>query len=124
MPDTRGAREFNRLAWRSDLNPTAAFAAQSYDAAFLLALAIEKNGTAERSGLAAALRAVASSPGEVILPGEWQKAKTLLKAGKPINYEGATGSLEFDPAGDVSGVITEMGVYVREGSFIEFGRVR
>lgn len=124
MPDTRGAREFNRLAWRSDLNPTAAFAAQAYDAAFLLALAIEKKGTAERSGLAAALRAVATTPGEVILPGEWQKAKALINAGKPINYEGATGSLEFDPAGDVTGVITEMGVYVREGSFIEFGQVR
>ena len=124
MPDTDGAREFNRLAWRADLNPAAAFAAQSYDAAFLLALAIEKNGNTERAGLAKALRDVATAPGEVILPGEWKKAKALLKAGKPINYEGATGSLEFDPAGDVSGVIIEMGVYVREGSFIEFGQVK
>ncbi|MDH3378956.1 MAG: amino acid ABC transporter substrate-binding protein, partial [Gammaproteobacteria bacterium] len=64
------------------------------------------------------------APGEVILPGEWKKAKDLLKAGKEINYEGATGSHEFDKAGDVSGVIIEMGVYVREGSFREFGRVR
>lgn len=123
-PDTSGAREFNRLAWRADLNPAATFAAQSYDAAFLLALAIEKNGRAERAGVAKALRAVASAPGEIILPGEWQKAKALLKAGKPINYEGATGSLEFDQAGDVSGVIIEMGVYVREGSFIEFGQIK
>ena len=123
-PDTDGAREFNRLAWRADLNPAAAFAAQSYDAAFLIALAIEKNGRAERDGLSKALREVATAPGEIILPGEWQKARALLKAGKPINYEGATGSLEFDPAGDVTGVIIEMGVYVREGSFIEFGQVK
>lgn len=123
-PDTSGAREFNRLAWRANLNPAAAFAAQSYDAAFLLALAIEKNGRAERTGLSEALRAVASAPGEVILPGEWQKAMALIKAGKPINYEGATGSLEFDQTGDVSGVIIEMGVNVREGSFIEFGQVK
>ncbi|OQY58797.1 MAG: amino acid ABC transporter substrate-binding protein [Desulfobacteraceae bacterium 4572_88] len=123
-PDTRGAREFNRLAWRANLNPAAIFAAQSYDAAFLLALAIEKNGQAERAGLSKTLRAVASPPGEVILPGEWQKAKTLLKAGKDINYEGAVGSLDFDQAGDVSGVIVEMGINVREGSFIEFGQVR
>jgi branched-chain amino acid transport system substrate-binding protein len=123
-PDSDGAREFNRLAWRADLNPAAAFAAQAYDAAFLIALAIEKNGNAERTGLAEALREVATSPGEVILPGEWKKAKALIKAGKPVNYEGATGSLEFDPAGDVAGVIIEMGVYVREGSFIEFGQVK
>ncbi|MDJ0947286.1 MAG: ABC transporter substrate-binding protein [Alphaproteobacteria bacterium] len=123
-PDTTGARVFKKLAWDADLNPAATFAGQSYDASFLLALAIEKNGSAERAGVSAALREVASAPGEVILPGEWQKAKALLKAGKDINYEGATGSHEFDKAGDVSGVIIEMGVYVREGSFREFGRVR
>ncbi len=124
VPDTTGARVFKKLAWGDDLNPTATFAAQSYDAAFLLALAIEKNGSAEREGLSKALRAVATAPGEVILPGQWQKAKALLKAGKEINYEGATGSLEFDKAGDVSGVIIELGVYVRFGSFIEFGQIK
>jgi branched-chain amino acid transport system substrate-binding protein len=58
------------------------------------------------------------------LPGEWEKAKALIKAGKEINYEGATGSLDFDAAGDVPGVIIEMGVNVREGSFIEFGQIK
>ncbi len=96
----------------------------SYDASFLLALAIEKNGSAERAGLAEALRAVATAPGEIILPGEWKKAKALLEAGKEIDYEGATGSHEFDEGGDVSGVIVEMGVYVREGSFRELGQIR
>lgn len=123
-PDTRGAREFNRLAWKANLNPGASFVAQSYDAAFLVALSIEKSGQAEPSGLPKALREVASAPGEIIFPGEWEKAKALLKEGKEINYEGATGSLEFDAAGDVSGVIMEMGVYVREGSFIEFGQIQ
>ncbi|MCP5036455.1 MAG: ABC transporter substrate-binding protein [Rhodobacteraceae bacterium] len=124
VPDTTSARIFKKLAWADDLNPTATFAAQSYDAAFLLALAMEKNGSAEREGLSKALRAVATAPGEVILPGEWQKAKTLLKEGKEINYEGATGNHEFDKAGDVSGVFIELGVYVRFGSFIEFGQIQ
>jgi branched-chain amino acid transport system substrate-binding protein len=124
VPDTKSARFFKKLALEDDLNPTATFAAQSYDAAFLLALAIEKNGSAKREGLSKALRAVATAPGEVIRSGEWQKAKALLKAGKEINYEGATGNLEFDKAGDVSGVIIEMGVYVRYGSFIEFGQIQ
>ncbi len=124
VPDTTGTRVFKKLALGDDLNPTATFAAQSYDAAFLLALAIEKHGSADRQGLSQALRAVATAPGEIVLPGEWQKAKALLKAGKEINYEGATGSIEFDQAGDVSGVIIELGVYVRFGAFIEFGQIR
>jgi branched-chain amino acid transport system substrate-binding protein len=123
-PDSTGARVFNKYAWGNNLNPGGAFVGQSYDAAFLLALAIEKNGSADRTGIARALRAVASPPGEVILPGEWVKAKALIKAGQEINYEGATGPLDFDAAGDVSGVIIEMGVNVRQGSFIEFGQIR
>jgi len=123
-PDSTGARVFNKFAWAANLNPAGAFVGQSYDAAFLLALAIEKNGKDERAGIAQALRTVATPPGEVILPGEWAKAKALIKAGKEINYEGATGSLDFDEAGDVSGVIIEMGVNVREGSFIEFGQIK
>jgi branched-chain amino acid transport system substrate-binding protein len=123
-PDSTGARLFNKFAWGDNLNPAGAFVGQSYDATFLLALAIEKNGKAERAGIAQALRAVATPPGEVVLPGEWAKAKALIKAGKEINYEGATGSLDFDVTGDVSGVIIEMGVNVREGSFIEFGQIK
>ena len=123
-PDSTGARVFKKFAWSDNLNPAGAFVGQSYDAAFLLALAIEKNGKAERTGIAQALRAVATPPGEVVLPGEWAKAKALIKAGKEINYQGATGSIDFDVAGDVSGVIIEMGVNVREGSFIEFGQIK
>jgi branched-chain amino acid transport system substrate-binding protein len=47
------------------------------------------------------LRIVANPPGEVIMPGEFKKAFGLLKEGKPINYEGAAGSVDFDKNGDV-----------------------
>ena len=47
------------------------------------------------------MRAVANPPGEVVIPGEFQKAFDLLKAGKAINYEGAAGSVDFDKHGDV-----------------------
>jgi ABC-type branched-subunit amino acid transport system substrate-binding protein len=47
------------------------------------------------------MRAVANPPGEVVIPGEFQKAFGLLKAGKAINYEGAAGSVDFDKHGDV-----------------------
>lgn len=118
-PDVPGkdvfAKEMNALA----LDPNAVFAAQAYDAAFLLALAIEENGTTDKAGLSAALRKVASAPGEIILPGEWAKAKKLIAAGKDINFEGASGNHEFDANGDVPGLIVEM--VVENGQFVQKG---
>ena len=94
------------------------FQQQSYDALFLIALALEKNKGA-KDGLSQALRDVANAPGEVILPGEWQKAKDLIAAGTDIDYQGASGPIEFDAAGDVAGSVVEM--KVENGAFVEVG---
>ncbi len=118
-PDVPGAAAFKKLASDAGLDPTAIFSPQTYDAAFILALAVEKNGSASREGLSQAVRDVASAPGEVILPGEWAKAKALIAAGTDINYQGAGGAHEFDENGDVPGAIMEMSV--AGGSFSEVG---
>ncbi|MDX5433552.1 MAG: ABC transporter substrate-binding protein [Halomonas sp.] len=118
-PELPGTEIFNQAAQEAGFDPSAVFAAQAYDAAFLLALAIEQNGSAEREGLSQALRSVASAPGEVILPGEWEKAVQLIAAGEEINYEGASGSHEFDENGDVPGVVLEMAV--EGGAFVGKG---
>lgn len=81
------------------------FSANTYDATFLIALAIEKAGSADRAAVRNALRSVAGGDGETILPGEWAKAKSLIAAGKAINYQGAAGPHDFDKNGDVPGVI-------------------
>ncbi len=94
------AKEFEATGF----DPKAPYAAHGYDATFLIALAIEKAGAAERSKISAALTSVSAAPGEVIRPGEWAKAKKLLAEGKNINYEGATGNVDFDANGDVSGI--------------------
>ncbi|WP_182085803.1 ABC transporter substrate-binding protein [Aureimonas sp. ME7] len=113
-----GAELFATAAKGVDLDPGATYAATSYDAAFALLLALEKtNGS--REGVSAALREVASAPGEVILPGEWAKAKQLIAAGTDINYEGASGSLEFDAQGDVPGSYDE--VTVTDGKIVVVG---
>ncbi|MCW5695633.1 MAG: ABC transporter substrate-binding protein [Bauldia sp.] len=118
-PDVPGAPIFAEAASAAGIDPTAIFASQAYDAAFLLALAIEKNGSADRAGLSAALREVATAPGEIILPGEWEKAVELIAAGVDINYEGASGLQEFDEVGDVPGAFLEMTVV--SGTFTEVG---
>ena len=92
------------------------FVSNAYDAAFILALAIEKAGSTDRTAVRDALRAVAGGGGTMILPGEWEKAKALIAAGEEIDYEGAAGSQDFDAAGDVPGTV---GVWVIEdGEFV------
>jgi branched-chain amino acid transport system substrate-binding protein len=102
-----------------DANGT--YVTNSYDAVFLLALAIEKSGSADRDGISAALREVSNAPGETILPGEWSKAKELIAAGTDINYEGASGTVEFDDVGDVAGAINYF--VVEGGSVVNKGLI-
>ena len=90
-------------ATAAGVNGNGTYASNSYDAAFILALAAEKAGSTDRAAIAGAIRDVANAPGEVILPGEWAKAKAAIAAGKDVNYEGAAGSQEFDANGDVPG---------------------
>lgn len=85
-------------------NPQAPYAAHGYDVSFLMALAIEKAGSTDRGAISAALREVANAPGTVILPGEWEKAKAAIANGEDINYNGASGEIEFDENGDVAGI--------------------
>jgi branched-chain amino acid transport system substrate-binding protein len=103
-PDVPGSEAFKMAAGKAGIDPDGTFVVNGYDAAFILALAAEKAGSADRAAIAGAVRDVASAPGEVILPGEWTKAKAAIAAGKDVNYEGAAGTQEFDEYGDVPGV--------------------
>lgn len=121
-PAGEATTTYTDLATAAGIEANATYAPQAYDAAFLLALAIEKNGSTSREGLSAALREVASAPGEKILPGEWTKAVELIKAGTDIDYDGAGGALDFDEAGDVDGIIVELAV--EGGAFVEKGEIQ
>lgn len=121
-PSGAGTDAFNAVAKAAGVDPEGTYVPQAYDAAFLLGLAIEKNGSANREGLSAALREVASPPGEKILPGEWKKAVELIKAGKDVDYEGAGGALDFDKAGDVDGIINYL--VIKNGAFEDMGPVQ
>ena len=82
----------------------------------ILALAIEKAGSTDRTAVRDALREMAGDGGMPILPGEWEKAKAAIAAGEDIDHMGAAGSQDFDAAGDVPGTI---GVWtIRNGEFV------
>lgn len=81
------------------------YAPHSYDATFMLALAIETAGSTDRTKVRDALRRVGSPGGVVIQPGEWKKAKEAIAKKQKITYVGAAGAHHFDKNGDVSGVV-------------------
>lgn len=104
MKDTDSAKLYD-TAYKKRFGqaPPKPFIDTSYDAVFVLALAAEKAGSDNGKAVRDNLRAVANPPGEIILPGQWAKAKQLIADGKEIQYVGASGSIDFDEAGDVSG---------------------
>ena len=93
---------FNKAFKAVGGNPDAIFVTSSYDAAFLMALALEKAG-GDSAKVAEALVAVSDGNGETVRPGEWKKAVELIATGKEIDYKGASGDLNFDEVGDVPG---------------------
>jgi branched-chain amino acid transport system substrate-binding protein len=113
---TPGFAAWSAMATATGISPLMPFAANSYDATFMMALAIEHAGSADRDKIAGSLRAIANAPGETIIPGEWSKAKKILAAGGDINYLGGSGPQDFDENGDVVGdfsaSVVENGVWV------------
>ncbi len=104
MKDTESAQLYD-AAYKKRFGeaPPKPFIDTAYDAAFVLALAAEKAGSDDGRAVRDMLREVANPPGEEILPGQWEKARKLIAEGKEIQYKGASGSIDFDKAGDVSG---------------------
>lgn len=95
-----------------------------YDAMATIGLAIAKtiidgqDVTAEN--VRTNLREVSNAPGEIVGPGDFQRAIELLQAGTAINYTGAAGEVDYDELGDV---ITPMEVWQYVGGDIETTRV-
>jgi branched-chain amino acid transport system substrate-binding protein len=93
---------FNKAFAAAGGDVNASYVGPSYDAVFLMALAIEKAG-GDKAKMSESLRAVSNGEGEPIFPGEWKKAKELIAAGTAIDYKGASGDLDLDANGDVPG---------------------
>lgn len=75
----------------------------AYDAVVLISLAMARGGATTREAVYKNLRAVAGPPGIKVDPQHLAKAFKLLKEGKEIDYNGASGSCDFNKYGDVPG---------------------
>jgi branched-chain amino acid transport system substrate-binding protein len=80
------------------------YSPNAYDAIYVLALAIEKAGHSDSASIQENLRDVANPPGMVFGPGQFAAARAAIHSGVKINYEGASGPVDFDANGDVPGV--------------------
>ena len=120
LPGTQsaGATKFAEIS--GDIDATAPYAGESYDAAALIALAIQAGGSADRSSIVANIKGVANAPGEQILPGELAKGLSILSSGGEIDYQGAT-DVELSTFGDAAGSFKEMEV---KGGTFELVQIR
>lgn len=93
--------EFTAL-WKEKINKeVTAFVPHSWDAAIAMMLAAEAADANTGEAIASKLREVTSGDGEEV--SDPCAAIALVREGKPINYQGASGNVDFDDNGDVAG---------------------
>ncbi len=96
----KALEDFNKK-WLATGKPLTAYLQHSWDAAALLMLAAQSSGKNTGEGIASKIHEVAAGPGEEV--SDLCQAMTMLKAGKKINYQGASGNVDLDAQGDVVG---------------------
>lgn len=114
--DSEGAGLFAESAEGYD--GTSPFAAESYDAAALILLAMQAAGSMDPADYKGKLMDVANAPGEQILPGELGKALEILAGGGDVDYVGAS-NVELIGPGESAGNYRE--VEIKDGALSTVG---
>jgi branched-chain amino acid transport system substrate-binding protein len=73
----------------------------AYDATMVLALAIQKAGSTAGPAIVQAIPGVSNPPGTKV--SSWPAALQLIKAGKKINYDGASGPMDYNKYHNIFG---------------------
>lgn len=107
-------------------NPYPGFA---FDAAAIIALAIEHADSEDPADIRDSLREVANPPGEAVGPKDLARALQLIRDGQDVNYVGAGGDQDFDAQGDVvntiqlwrinDGKIEDLDIYLKPGDPVD-----
>ncbi len=96
----KALEDFNKK-WLATGKPLTSYLQHAWDATALLMLAAQAAKTNTGAGIASKIHEVATGPGEEV--SDLCQAVTLLKAGKKINYQGASGNVDIDAQGDIVG---------------------
>lgn len=89
---TKGAKAFKEALGKEPR----VFSPHSYDALFLMALAVHKAGEASGTAIAKNIRSVSRGSGPVVTVGEFQKAKDAIDNDEDINYQGASSPVDLN----------------------------
>ncbi|AIE74504.1 Branched-chain amino acid ABC transporter, amino acid-binding protein [Synechocystis sp. PCC 6714] len=89
--------------WKDATNgkDVTAFVPHTYDATILMILAAEAAKSNTGTGIQSKIREVANGPGEEVT--DACEAIAMVREGKDINYQGASGNVDIDENGDVVG---------------------
>ncbi len=90
-----------QTAWKGTGKPLTPYLAQSWDAGAVMMIAAQAAKTNTGEGIMGKVKEVTSGDGEKV--SDVCKALAMVKEGKKINYEGASGSVDIDENGDVIG---------------------
>ena len=102
-----GREKFIEMAKAAGFDGSSAFAAESYDSAALMLLAMAAAKSSDPKVYKDKVMEVANAPGEKILPGELDKALEILNSGGDIDYVGGA-AVEMVEPGETAGVYREV----------------
>jgi branched-chain amino acid transport system substrate-binding protein len=97
-----GIETFTKMAEAEGFDGTSPYAPEAYDAAALFLMAMQAAGSMDPADYKSKIMDVANAPGEKIYPGELGKALELIKAGKDVDYVGAS-AVELIGPGESAG---------------------
>jgi neutral amino acid transport system substrate-binding protein len=100
--DGKALESFNKLWKEKKGGSPGEYAPQAWDAAALLVLAAQAAKDNSGVGISSKIREVSAGPGTEVT--DVCEGLKLLKEGKDINYQGASGNVDIDANGDVLGV--------------------
>ena len=97
-----GIETFTKMAEAEGFDGTSPYAPEAYDAAALFLMAMQAAGSMDPADYKDKILDVANAPGEKIYPGDLGKALELIKAGKDVDYVGAS-AVELIGPGESAG---------------------
>lgn len=95
-PESKAFQQFKKVMGKDDLF---LYSSQTYDQLALVCLAMQASGEPTGDGIRKSMRRIANPPGTQVSSAV--EGIAAIKAGQDIDYDGASGSCDFDENGDL-----------------------
>ncbi len=116
LSSTRTDGYFDIAQRLSDITPLASYSENAYDALFLMAMAAEQAGEISGTAIADTIQSVSGGSGHTISVGEFDRVRSLVEAGRELNYRGASGPLDL--TADLEPLSSYLIQHVEDGSVV------